>query len=328
MSGPQDREVAGDAGAAHVLTVGETMLLVGSTRPEPLQHSTRMSLGIGGAESNVAIGLHRLGTAVTWVGRVGDDSAGDLVERTLRGEGVRAVCVHDADAPTGLMLKERRSTVATHVWYYRAGSAGSRLAPGDVPDAALRGASLVHLTGITPALSTSARRLVLDLVERAVQLGVPLSFDLNYRSALWTRAQARALYAEVVPRCDVVFAGEDEAAILVGPSTDAVTSAERVRALGARTVVVKRGADGAVCVGPEGTSSRPAVPVDVRDTVGAGDAFVAGYLAEHLRGECQDAALATATAVGAYACTGDGDWESLPRRRDLALLTSAEPVTR
>ncbi|WP_407319742.1 sugar kinase [Isoptericola halotolerans] len=314
--------------SAPVLTVGETMVLVGSTRPEPLRHSTLMSLGMGGAESNVAIGLRRLGAPSAWIGRIGTDSAGDLVERLLRGEDVATTCLRDDEAPTGLMLKERRSTMETRIWYYRAGSAGSRLAPGDVPDEAVRSAATVHLTGITPALSSSALELTLELVERAEKFGVPLSFDLNYRSSLWTPEAARDVYARIVPRCAVVFAGLDEAALLGCSGNDADAAARELHALGARTAVVKRGPDGAVAATEDGMFSAPGVPVEVRDTVGAGDAFVAGFLADRIAGRDVPTALTTAAAVGAYACTGDGDWEVLPRRDELDRLTGSEPVTR
>ncbi|WP_029253977.1 sugar kinase [Paraoerskovia marina] len=313
---------------APVLTVGETMVLVAGTRHEPLQQGTPMSLGMGGAESNVAIGLRRLGTAAHWVGRVGDDSAGDLVERLLLGEGVQTTCLRDLYAPTGLMLKERRSTMETRVWYYRQASAGSRLAPGDVPDEAVTGAALVHLTGITAALSPSARALTLQVAALAAGSGVPVSFDLNYRAGLWSPDDARALYREILPLCTLVFAGEDEAAIAVGSAPDARTYARRLLDLGAGTAVVKRGADGALSSGPGGTHERPAVPVTVRDTIGAGDAFVAGYLADVVDGQDAATALGTAVAVGAYACTGDGDWEVLPRRREIARLLDPEPVSR
>lgn len=311
-----------------VLTVGETMVLVGSTKHEPLQHSTQMSLGMGGAESNVAIGLERLGVPAHWVGRVGEDSAGDLVERLLRGEGVTTTCIRDETSPTGLMLKERRSTMETRVWYYRAGSAGSRLAPGDVPVEAVRNAALVHLTGITPALSKSARALTFETANVAAEAGVPISFDLNYRAGLWSRDEARTVYRDLIPLCSIVFAGEDEAEIAVGAAPDAASYATRLLNLGAQTAVIKRGADGALSLGPEGTHSREAVPVTVRDTIGAGDAFVAGYLADVMTGATAHTALGTAVAVGAYACTGDGDWEVLPRRRELERLRDPEPVSR
>lgn len=311
-----------------VLTVGESMALMSSSRPEPLHAGATMTLGMGGAESNVAIGLRRLGTAATWIGRIGEDSAGDLVEKSLRGEGVATRCIRTPGFPTGLMLKERRSTIETRIWYYRSGSAGSHLAPGDVSASDVAAADLVHLTGITAALSASARDLVDETAEMAGNCGVPVSFDLNYRSRLWDHEAARAFYTRLAPRCAIVFGGLEEIQLMVGPIPDPVQAGLAVRELGAGVVVVKLGAGGAVAVDASGAVRVPAVPVDVRDTVGAGDAFVAGFLADHLAGRDLTETLATAAAVGAYACTGEGDWEVLPTRSDLARMTSDEPVTR
>ncbi len=313
---------------AGVVTIGETMVLVSSTIEEPLQHSKQMTLGIGGAESNVAIGLRRLGTDVTWVGRIGEDSAGDLVERELRAEGVRVLGIRDPDAPTALMLKERRSAAETRVWYYRAGNAGSRLNIKDLDPALIAGASLLHMTGITPALSESARLLTLEAIRIARSAGVPVSFDLNYRRGLWSRDAAADFYRQVVPEADIVFAGDDEAAIAVGPAASPEELAQRLVAAGAGQAVIKLGADGALALADGIITIQKAVPVTVRDTVGAGDAFVAGYLAEYLAGESVGACLETAVQVGAYACMAAGDWEGLPRRRELAALTAAEPVSR
>ncbi|MDQ2850398.1 MAG: PfkB family carbohydrate kinase, partial [Actinomycetota bacterium] len=108
----------------------------------PLQHSRAMTLGVGGCESNVAIALRRLGTDVTWIGRVGDDSLGDLVLREIAAEGVRVIGIRDPGAPTGLMIKERRTARETRVWYYRRGNAGSRLCPADIDPQLIRSASL------------------------------------------------------------------------------------------------------------------------------------------------------------------------------------------
>lgn len=311
-----------------VVTIGETMVLVSSTAEEPLQHSKQMSLGIGGAESNVAIGLRRLGTDVTWVGRIGGDSAGDLVERELRAEGIRVVGIRDPDAPTSLMLKERRSAAETRVWYYRSGNAGSRLSVDDLDPSLVRGASLLHMTGITPALSESARLLTLEAMRIARSAGVPVSFDLNYRRGLWGRDAARDFYRQVIPLTDIVFAGDDEAAIAVGSAASPEELAQRLVALGAGQAVIKLGAHGALALADGRITSQKAIPVTVRDTVGAGDAFVAGYLSEYLAGKSVESCLETAVQVGAYACMAAGDWEGLPRRTELAALASAEPVTR
>ncbi len=311
-----------------VVTIGETMVLVASTIEEPLQHSKQMSLGIGGAESNVAIGLRRLGTDVTWVGRIGDDSAGDLVERELRAEGIRVVSIRDPEAPTSLMLKERRSAAETRVWYYRSGNAGSRLRIDDLDPSLITGASLLHLTGITPALSESARLLTLEAIRIARSAGVPVSFDLNYRRGLWTKEAAAAFYRQVIPGLDIVFAGDDEAAIAVGTAASPQVLALRLVELGAGQAVIKLGAEGALALAEGRTVLQRAIPVTVRDTVGAGDAFVAGYLSEYLTGKSVETCLQTAVQVGAYACMAAGDWEGLPRRHELAALTATEPVSR
>ena len=115
--------------APDVVTLGETMALIRATHPGPLQHASEMTLGMGGSESNFAIALRRLGTTVTWVGRVGVDSFGEYIRRELTAEQVDACIVADSTAPTGLMIKERRTASTQKVWYYRAGSAGSRLSP-------------------------------------------------------------------------------------------------------------------------------------------------------------------------------------------------------
>ncbi|WP_029113629.1 sugar kinase [Mycobacterium sp. URHB0044] len=310
-----------------VLTFGETMALLRPTGTGPLAHTTTMHLGIGGAESNVAVALRRLGAEVTWVGRVGDDSFGDLVERELRAEDLRPHVVRDHDAPTGLMVKERRTASATRVWYYRDGSAGSRFAIGDVPETLWDTVTLLHVTGITPALSDSAAKATVHYVEHAKGLGITVSFDVNHRHSLWSADEARPTYRVLVALADVVFAGADEAAIVVGSGTPAQL-AVGLCAMGPAEAVVKLGADGALAVVDGVEYRQPAVPVSVIDTVGAGDGFVAGYLADRLAGCDIQQRLRTATAVGALACTVDGDWEGMPRRDELDLLTTSEPVAR
>ncbi|WP_205705559.1 sugar kinase [Kineococcus indalonis] len=304
------------------------MALARSETPGPLAHARSLALGVGGAESNVAIALARLGTPVTWVGRVGADSLGELVLRELRAEGVDVAAVVDPDAPTGLMVKERRTGERARVWYYRAGSAGSRLHRDDLPPAALTGAALLHVTGITPALSASAADAVEHAVDTARAAGALVSLDVNHRSALWPAHRAGPVLARLAQRADVVFAGEDEAAMLVGERDGPVRLARALTALGPAQAVVKLGARGAVAVVDGAEHHRPAVPVAVVDTVGAGDGFVAGYLAELLRGCDAPERLATAVRAGAFACQVPGDWEGAPRRAELPLLDAQDPVSR
>lgn len=312
-----------------VVTLGETMGLFSAASIGALSHVDSFRLGMGGAESNVAIGLARLGVAATWIGRVGADEVGDLVRRELLAEGVALRMRVDDTAPTGMMVKNRRTANHTRVLYYRAGSAGSHLAPEDVDADLVGGADILHVTGITPALSASAAAAIDRAIDVAHEAGVPVSFDVNHRSALWSTDRASGVYRSIAARASIVFAGLDEARMLVDDDNDdAPRLASAIAALGPREVIVKLGHRGCHALIDGASFTVPAIRVDVVDTVGAGDAFVAGYLAERLGGSPPEARLATAVQAGAFACLGLGDWESLPTRSDLALLTREDPVDR
>jgi 2-dehydro-3-deoxygluconokinase len=298
-----------------LFTFGETMGLVAADGIGPLAHARSFGFGIGGAESNVAVGVARLGGEATWLGRVGPDSTGDLIEARLRAAGVRTLALRD-DAFTGLMVRYRRSGAFAHVDYHRAGSAGSRLTPADIPAAEITGASVLHVTGITPALSESARAAVFQSIETAKAAGVTVSVDVNYRSKLWSRFDAAPVLRDLVARADVAFAGPAEAALFVDPA-DALGE---IAKLGPAEVVIKDGARGCEALIGGDRFTVPALPVTVVDPVGAGDAFVAGYLADRMAGAGAAARLATAIAAGAFAVTVPGDCEGLPDRDELAAL--------
>jgi len=312
-----------------VVTLGETMALMRTTEIGSLRHAHAMALGIGGAESNVAIGLARLGVAVSWLGRVGDDSLGERVARDIRAEGVDARVIADAGAPTGLMVKERPSASSTAVQYYRAGSAGSRLHPDDLPDGWIAAASLLHLTGITALLSETARAALHSAIDHARDAGATVTFDINYRSALASAETAGPVLRELAERADIVFGGAEEFAILY-PGLSADEAAARLRSAGCATVVLKRGAEGASVLIDGSMVDAPGFSIDPIDTVGAGDAFVAGYLSGLLDGLDVERTLQRANACGAMACLVPGDWEAAPSLRDLErfLDGDADPVRR
>ncbi|MEU9448974.1 sugar kinase [Streptomyces sp. NPDC048277] len=304
-----------------VVTLGETMGLLAATTVGHLRHVPQIALGVGGAESNVAVALARLDTPVTWIGRVGADSVGDRVVRELTAEGIDVRAVRDDGAPTGLMLKERLPGGAVKVWYYRSGSAGSRLAPGDVDPELVAGARLLHVTGITPALGESAAAAVSYAVDVARSHGVTVSVDVNHRSALWPPERAAPVLRDLVTRADLVFAGDDEACLVTGLDSADRTAEELARsltALGPAVAVVKLGAEGAMALVDGVPHHRAAVPVQVTDPVGAGDAFVGAYLSEFLAGADVEQCLATAVLAGAMVCTVPGDWEGMPSRTALA----------
>lgn len=311
-----------------MVTLGETMALLRAVSVGSLAQVSDLELGIGGAESNLAIALTRLGTAVTWLGRVGDDSLGERIVRELRAEGLDVRAIRDPEAPTGLMIKESRIPDATQVFYYRRGSAGSALTVADVDTVDIASSALVHVTGITSALSDSAADAVAHAVELAAASAVPVSFDVNHRSRLWGGRDAASRYRAIASEATLVFAGADEARLLAPEAETPEALARTIAALGPRHVVIKLGAEGAYALVDGVEYRRAAVPIRVVDSVGAGDGFVAGYLAEYLRGLSVEESLSTAVKTGAFACLHPGDWEGYPRRAEFGLLEASEPVTR
>lgn len=303
------------AEARRVVTAGETMALVVPTSPGRLRHATGVALSIGGAESNVAIGLSRLGIPSSWVGALGEDELGELVLHRVRAEGVDTSAVRRVpDRPTGLYLREEVAG-ALRVYYYRRGSAGSTLAPGAFDPSLLDGAGFLHLTGITGALSPECAEFLVWAAKSAGEAGVRVSYDVNYRSRLWEPAAARAATEALLPHVDVLLVGDEEAGALWG--WDEEGCLERFPDAGPREVVVKLGSRGCAAVLDGERLTSPGFPVRQVDPIGAGDAFAAGYLAATLWGRPPEERLRTANAMGAFCVQNLGDYEGLPSRREL-----------
>jgi 2-dehydro-3-deoxygluconokinase len=302
-----------------LVTLGESMVLLLAEQSGPLREATTFRRHIAGAESNLAIGLSRLGCTSGWISRVGDDEFGRAVVFRIRGEGVdTSKVIVDSAAPTGILVRERREVGPLEQVYYRRGSAASRLSPDDLDTAYVGDARFLHLTGITPALSASCRETVFTAANIARSAGVRVVLDPNYRSKLWNREEAQLVMRDLARRCDLLLPGMDEAELLTGES-DPETAARRLLELGPDMVVVKLGASGAMAVSAEGQVVRaPAFPLQrIVDPVGAGDAFAAGFIAGLLRDLELPQALSLANRCGAVAMTMYGDTESLPSWRDL-----------
>ena len=303
-------------GAGRVVTAGETMVLVVPTSPGRLRHATDVTLSIGGAESNVAIGLSRLGIPATWVSLLGEDELGELVLHRVRAEGVDTSAVRRVPGrPTGLYLREEVAG-ALRVYYYRRGSAASTLAPDAFDPSILDGAAFLHLTGITGALSPESAEFLTWAAAAARTAGVQVSYDVNYRSRLWEPAAARAATEALLPHVDVLLVGDEEAQALWG--WDESACLERLVDAGPRGVVVKLGARGCAAVVDGERCTAPGFPVRQVDPIGAGDAFAAGYLAATLWRRPPQERLRTANAMGAFSVQNLGDYEGLPSRRELA----------
>jgi 2-dehydro-3-deoxygluconokinase len=298
-----------------VVTAGETMVLGVPARPGRLRHASSLELKIGGAESNLAIALSRLGISAGWVGLLGEDEPGQLVLDRIRGEGVDTSRVRRlGDYPTGLYLREQVGQT-TRVYYYRRGSAASAMAPGAFDPGYLEGAGFLHLTGITPALSEDCRDFVIWSAREARERGARVSFDVNYRSKLWSPEEARSLTEELLPSVDLLFAGDEEARALWG--RDDRGFLRELAGAGPHEVVLKRGGEGSVAVLGDEVLEQPAFPVPEVDPVGAGDAFDAGYLAGHLWGLDPERRLRVANAMGALSVATLGDYEGLPDEEEL-----------
>jgi 2-dehydro-3-deoxygluconokinase len=328
--------------AVDLLTLGESMVSLRS--PGPLSAGGTLTMHVAGAESNVAVGVARLGHRVAWAGVVGADPHGQFILRQLRSEGIRLQHREDTHRSTGVMFLEQRTADVSRAFYYRSGSAGSTISREDVDRAFLSGARVLHLTGITPALSTESRRAVEYAAARATEEGITVSLDVNYRSKLWSRDEARAVLTPLARHARILIASDDELCLVAsgpdagpdagphaGPGAGAAAIARNSEAAevamaaqlldrGVAEVVVKRGAAGAGVHTASGRWEAPAVPVTSIDTVGAGDAFTAGYLSALLDGEDVPGRLQRGALAGAFAVSTAGDWEGLPRAEELTLL--------
>lgn len=295
-----------------LMTLGEALLSLRASGP--LSAGADLTASVAGAEANVAIALARLGHTAAWIGRVGDDESGALVARTLRGEGVD---VHAAvgPGPTGILLRRERVPGVVSVDYHRRDSAGSCLEETDVlPHLEDPLPRWLHVTGVTTALSATARSAVTQAVATARSRGVRVSLDVNHRSRLWPADTARDVLAPLARQVDVVIASEDELPLIASGPAELLDA-------GARIVAVKRGAAGAILYGREGMRlERRAVHVDARDVVGAGDAFCAGLLSGLLDDLDPAGCLDRALLLGAFCVSTHGDWEGLPTRAELGLL--------
>ncbi|MGN8343276.1 sugar kinase [Pseudomonas sp. SMV71] len=302
-----------------VLSFGETMAMLVAEQCGDLASVQHFHKRIAGADSNVAIGLSRLGFKVGWLSRVGADSLGRFVVQTLEKEGLdcRHVAVDPAH-PTGFQFKSRTDDGSDpQVEYFRRGSAASHLSIDSIA-APLLGARHLHATGIVPALSDTAREMSFELMNRMREAGRSLSFDPNLRPSLWS--------SETTMVCEInrlaalahwVLPGLSEGRLLTGFDDPADIAAFYLDQ-GAEAVVIKLGAEGAYYRTPQDQGFVAGVPVArVVDTVGAGDGFAVGLVSGLLESLGITEAVQRANWIGSRAVQSRGDMEGLPTRAEL-----------
>ncbi|EFV78481.1 sugar kinase [Cytobacillus pseudoceanisediminis] len=316
-----------------VVTIGETMALFTPNEEGMLRHAHSFSMKFGGAESNVAIGLSRLGHRSRWISRLGEDEFGDAMLSFIRSEGVDVSYVtRDQNAPTGVFFKEFRRMNDTRVYYYRKDSAASRMNADWLLDESILDAEYLHLTGITPGLSPSCREMLEKAIRVAKGNGTKIVFDPNLRLKIWRDGtEARQFLKKYASESDIVLPGISEAEFLFG-ALSPEEYVENFHELGIETVIMKLGKEGSLISSSSGLVKKiPGFMVErVIDPVGAGDAFAAGVLSGLLDGKTLEEAALQGNAMGAMVTMVNGDAEGLPTRSDLVSFMNGnlEDVTR
>jgi 2-dehydro-3-deoxygluconokinase len=294
-----------------LLTFGETMALMMPASGKGLEYSYQLHQLFGGAESNVAIGASRLGRRAGWFGLLGNDPLGRMILKRIRGEGVdvsRAALTQEA--PTGLMMRETLMG-KTSVYYYRKNSAASRMSPNHLDESYIAQAKILHVTGITAAISDTARSAAIEAMRLARKNGVTVSFDPNLRLKLWSIEEARPVLLEMAKEADIFLPGLDELKLLY-QTEDWDQIIAKLRELSAVSIV-KGGDNETYVVDKDTVTTVPYFRVEhVVDTVGAGDGFCAGFLVGLLQGRPYPEAVRIGNLVGSMVIQMEGDWEGIP----------------
>jgi 2-dehydro-3-deoxygluconokinase len=301
-----------------VITFGESMVLFGPDSSGPLRYVQNFNKSIAGAESNVAIALAKLGHQVGWFSKLGDDEFGRYIQTTIRGEGVDVSrVISDPGKNTGILFKERFMHSNPNVYYYRKGSAASTLMPEELDEEYIKNTKILHITGITPALSESCRKTLFKAIEIAKSNNVLVSFDPNIRLKLWSQEEAVPVLLEIAKQSDIIFPGIDEGEMLLG-LTNPEDIAQGFMDMGCNIVAVKLGKEGCYVTDSVNklyvNSYRLENP---QDTVGAGDGFAAGFLSGMLNKLDLKGCAEYANGVGAMAVLVKGDMEGYPSNEQL-----------
>ncbi len=309
-----------------VITIGETMAALTPNTPGPLRYVSGFGIRPAGAESNVAVGLAKLGVSVAWLSRVGQDEFGCFLRNQTRAEGVD--CSHlifDPEHRTGVMFKET-GAVESKVFYYRENSAASHMCPADIDQALIAGCEVLHLSGITPVLSESCKETVLYALQLAKANGVKVSFDPNIRRKLWGTVDYAPLLRQITLQSEIVLLGLDEAEALFG-LRDAQGVAELLFTEGcAEYVAVKDGGNGAWVASRTQGVHIPPYPCHPVDPIGAGDGFNAGFLAGLVQGRGIEVAGQMGGICGALATQVPGDVEGYPDAVQMETILSGGSV--
>ena len=331
-----------DARRNPVVSFGEAMIRLTPPGHERLERATALDVTIGGAELNTAIGLHSLGWPARWLTSLPTTPLGRMIDRQARANGVDTSDIHWVDEEAGrtgvYFLEEGVDPRPSAVTYDRKDTAIARVKPGTFDwDRILDGAAAFHVSGITLAISPGARAEAMEAVRVANARGVPVSFDLNYRSKLWSEADARAAFAEIIPKVDILFASRGGLRTFFdidGSHEDVLREAIRKLGVAAVTLTRKRSKGAgrlkimSLALGPSGVlATTDWRRIEVVDRLGGGDAYAAGFLAGYLENPEQlSRAVALANAASALKHTMPGDFLCVTRDEVEAVVAGGDDV--
>ncbi len=306
-----------------VSTFGEALLRLSVPTGERLERMRSLDVSVGGAEANVAVALARMGLRAAWHSRLPRSALGRLVERTIYSQGVdtsHVAWIDDGRVGT-YFIEYAAEPRRIEVVYDRANSAAATMTSADIDWDVLLNTRMLHLTGITPGLSPTCAALTQEACWRAQRAGVTICIDVNYRAKLWTASAAAETLLPLMRMAQVVICGRKDAATLFGLDDEPETVLRALRdKVGSQTVILTLGDEGSIALDEDAALVyQPALPCDVVDRIGAGDAFSAGVLCGMLEGSLATG-LRYGTAMAAHKLTTFGDMLNATRDEVLALL--------
>jgi sugar/nucleoside kinase (ribokinase family) len=312
-----------------VVGIGEALVQFNPLDEGPIRHAALFEKHVAGSESNVAIGVSRLGHKSALITKLGEDELSRFIISTLNGEGVETKWIKQIpEKNCGIFIVQRNYPVPgrSDVLYYRSDSAARLLSPKDIREDVIGQSKILHISGITPALSDSCKETAFKAIELAHEYKVRFSFDPNYRRKLWSISEARQVFQKMASKAEILFSGVDEAEMILGRRLDPEETLERLSSLGPKIVILKLSAkEGLIAKSPHGRVRAKPYRIPVVDAIGAGDAMVAGFLSGLLSNESMGRCLRMASACAALTVMRKGDFENLPTSEDLEkFLLAAE----
>ncbi|THB71318.1 MAG: sugar kinase [Desulfovibrio sp.] len=300
----------------YILALGEPLMELSALEQGCLSSVNQFLTGFGGDASNFAVAAGRSGGNVGMLTTLGDDQFGDAFMTMWQREGVDTSHVRrDPQAPTGLYLIARAP--GRHDFtYYRRGSAASRMAPDNLPEEAIRKAGLLHVTGVTQGISSGACDTAFQAMRMAREAGVTISYDPNFRPALWPLSRARAIIHESIALADLVFPSMEEASLMLGV-TDPELALQQYLDMGSAVVVLKLGPGGALIGNGENRIHIDPIEVEAVDASGAGDTLAGAFAAAYLEGRPLEWCGRFAVAAAGLSTLGLGCVGPIPDRETI-----------